>query len=493
MEMSPAAKVGMVAVIALLLFGLIVTQLGGIAEERGQEYVVTFQNVGGLQTKAPILLAGVKVGLVKKMELSRDDARVKVTMLITRPGVTLYRHRRPDDPKDSFYVYTVAGNLLGDKWVDIRTGRVPVDTEPLAPKGEAIVGEPPVSLDDLAREGSAVMTEFRQSVEALNELVADKKFQNDIRETMGNFNEISRNLKGASTDARTLVANLNGRVERLGSAVELVVAHVDETVSGFQSDARAVGSDLRGFSSGLRGVVAKNQGNINQIVSTLKETAVSLNRTMKSLEALATNKELQDDVVATVDNLKRTVEEVQGITSDIRSLTADPEVQGDLRDTIQNAKEATDSAKKVINKVQGVTEGVTGGKVVQVYADNEWNTKTGRPSANLNAFFLPDAPWGAKVGMDSLGQDNLFNFQAMKNFDNFRVRAGVVRSQLGLGADARLLDRKLELSVDAYNTRKVEVDVYGKVLFPGDFYLLGGYRSVNSQDRYPIIGAGKRF
>ncbi len=306
MEMSSAAKVGMVAVIALILFGLVVTQLGGISEERGKEFQISFQNVGGLQTKAPVLLAGVKVGLVKKMELSSEDSRVRVTMLITRDGVNLYRSRRPDDPKDSFYVYTVAGNLLGDKWVDIRTGRIPADTKPLDPKGEPIVGEPPVSLDDLAREGNAVMAEFRQSVTALNELVADKKFQNDIRETMGNFTEISRNLKGASTDARGLVHSLNGRVERLGNAIELVVAHVDQTVTGFQSDAQAVGADLKGFSGGLRSVVVKNQGNINTIVTTLKETAQSLNRTMKTLETLANNKDLKDDVLATVNNLKKT-------------------------------------------------------------------------------------------------------------------------------------------------------------------------------------------
>lgn len=493
MEMSPAAKVGMVAVIALLLFGLVMTQIGGFAEERGPEYVVTFQNVGALQTKAPVLLAGVKVGVVKKIELNSEDSRVKVTMVINRPGVNLYRHRRSDDPPGSFYVYTVAGNLLGDKWMDIRTGRIPPDTAPIKPNEEPLVGEAPVSLDDLAREGNAVMAEFRESVTALNELVGDKKFQSDIRETMGNFNEISGNLKGASGDARQLVASLNGRMERLGNAVELVVSHVDDTVTGFQADARAVGADLRGFSGGLRGAMSRNQGNMDQIVTTLRDTATSLNKTMQSLEKLATNQEIKDDVAAAVHNLKRTSEEVQGIASDIRSVTADPEVQGDLRDTIQNAKEATDGAKKVMKKVEGISEGVTGGKLVNVYLDNEWNTNNGRPATNINAFVLPDGPYGAKLGIDSLGQENLINFQGMKNWESFRLRGGVVRSQFGVGADARLLDKRVELSVDAYNTRKVEVDVYGKVLFPGDFYLLGGYRNANSRQGYPIFGAGKRF
>lgn len=493
MEMSPAAKVGMVAVIALILFGLVVTQIGGIAEERGQEYVVTFPNVGGLQTKAPVLLAGVKVGTVKKMELNSEDSRVLVTMLITREGVNLYRARRPEDPPGSFYIYTVAGNLLGDKWLDIRTGRIPPDTPPVKANEEPILGEPPVSLDDLAREGNAVMSEFRESVNALNELVADKKFQSDIRESMGNFNEISKNLKGATGDARLLVASLNARVERLGNALEGVVGHVNDTMAGFSADARVIGSDLRQFSSGLRGVVTRNQGNIDQVVASLRETSITLNRTMKQLEALANNKEIRDDVVATVNNLRRTSEEVQGIATDIRSVTADPEVQGDLRDTIRNAKEATQDAKDLVGRVKGFASGFNTGNLAQVYLDNEWNTRNGRPAFNANVFLLPNSPYGAKIGVDSIGIDNLANVQVMKNFDNFRVRAGVVRSQLGLGADARLFSKRVEMSVDAYNTRNVDVDVYGKVLFPGDFYLLGGYRSVGKQGGYPIIGAGKRF
>lgn len=493
MEMSPAAKVGMVAVIALILFGLVVTQIGGIANERGQEYVVTFQNVGGLATKAPVLLAGVKVGTVSKMELNSEDSRVQVTMLITREGVNLYRSRRPDDPPGSYYVYTVAGNLLGDKWLDIRTGRIPPDTPPVKPEGEPILGEPPVSLDDLAREGNAVMGEFRESVTALNELVADKKFQSDIRETMGNFTQISRNLNGATSDARLLVASLNGRVQRLGGALEGVIAHVDETMQGFAADARIVGSDLRQFSGGLRGAVTRNQGNIDQVVGTLRETAVTLNRTMRSLEQLAGNKEIREDVIAAVDNLRRTSEEVQGIASDIRSVTADPEVQGDLRDTIQNAKEATEEAKGLLGRFRGLGSGFGTGGLFNAYIDNEWNTRNGRPAFNANVFLLPNSKYGAKVGVDSIGIDNLANVQLMRNWENFRVRAGIVRSEIGIGADAKLFNKRVELSTDVYNTSKIDVDMYGKVLFPGDFYLLGGYRSVGQQKGYPIIGAGKRF
>ena len=118
----------------------------------------------------------------------------------------------------------------------------------------------------------------------------------------------------------------------------------------------------------------------------------------------------------------------------------------------------------------------------------------------MNAYLLPEGPYGAKVGVDSIGQDNLVNLQAMRNWEKFRLRAGVVRSQFGLGADARLFNKKLELNLDAYDTSDPQVDLLAKYIFGKDFYVQGGYRNLfNNQsgnrpkDAYPVIGAGKRF
>ncbi len=492
MTINPATKVGMVTVLALILFGMIITQIGNTGSEVGTEYYVVFRNVGGLQVRSPVYLAGVKIGYVKDMELIEAN-QVKVSILITHPEVSLYRSRHLDEPPDTYYLYTITGNLLGDKWIEIRPGKVPPDTPPLAAGGE-VRGEPPVTLDDLAREGNQVMKEFRKSVDALNQLVADEKFQSDIKTTMENFNEISKNLKGASKDARRLVADLNRRVQRIGNAMENVVAHVQDTVVTFQGDAKTIGADLRGFSSELHGVVHDNKGHIKTIVMNLRQTSISLKKTMRALEELAENKHLKDDVLATVNNLRRASKEVQGIAADIRSLTSDPEVQSDLRETVANAKEASQGAKRVVKKVEGIVDGVTGGKLASVYIEQEWNTRNGDTFTNLNGYLLPDAPYGAKIGVDALGRDNLVNLQAMKSWGNFRLRAGVVRSQFGIGADAFLFNKRLLLNLDTYDTQDVKVDLTGKLFLPGDFYIHGGYRDISDpRHGYPIIGAGKRF
>lgn len=494
MVLNPATKVGMVAVMALILLGVIVTQIGRVGTEGGTEYRILFRNVGGLQERSPVYLAGVKVGYVKSLELvDANNNQVKATVLITRDGVNLYRSRQPEEPPGSYYVYTITGNLLGDKWIEIRPGSVPPDEPPLAEGGQ-VIGESPVTLDDLAREGNQVMSEFRESVDALNELVGDEKFQEDIKLTMGNFRDISQNLKGASEDARVLVAGLNDRVGRLADSLDGVIANVDATVLSFQDDARAVGANLRGFSGDLRRVVKANEGNIDTIVMNLRETSTSLRKTMRAVEALADNEQLSEDVLATVNNLRQMSQEVQGIASDIRSVTSDPEVQGDLRETIANAREATETANRVMGEVEGVVSGVSGGKFIGLDLEQQWNTDIGESHTNLNAYLLPNGPFGAKLGVDSLGNENLVNLQGMRTWEHFRLRAGVVRSEFGLGADAFLFDRRFELNLDAYDTSDPQLDVLGKILFPGDFFIQGGVRDVfDSRNSYPVIGAGKRF
>jgi predicted nucleic acid-binding Zn-ribbon protein len=358
-----------------------------------------------------------------------------------------------------------------------------------------------VTLDDLAREGYEVMGELRQSVGALNGLVADEKFQSDIKLTVENFREISGNLEGVSADAKVMVAGLNDRVNRLSDSLETVVTHVDETVLAFQDDAQVVGEGLREFSGSANRLISKNQPHLDTIVMNLRDTSVSIKKAMRAVEAIADNEQLNEDVVEAVNNLRRTSEEIQGIAADIRSVSSDPEVQRDLRETVVNAKQASASAARVMGRVDAISKGVGGGKFVGLEAEQQWNINNGDASTNVNAYLLPEGPYGAKVGVDSIGNHNLVNLQAMRSWEKYRLRAGLVRSQFGLGADAFLFDKKVELNLDAYNTSDPQVDLLGKYVFGKGFYVQGGYRNLfnnktdgsRPDEAYPVIGAGKRF
>lgn len=495
MQISPTARVGMLAVVALIFTGLLFTQIGHMGTSQGTPYVVVFSDVMGLQLRAPVQFSGVRVGYVSNLVLN-DQNLVEVTMMITRPDAVLY--------SSDYFTYTITSDILGSKWLDIRPGPVPEGVKP-ATSLDRLKGISPVSFDTLARQGTEVLEDLKASIRALNAIVDDPAFRSDIKQSVTNFRDITGNLKNASADAQEIVKDLQYRVNNLANALEGVVGHVDETVLTFQSDARQMGQDLRNTTGMIQGMVKDNSQNVNELVGNLQAISVSLRHTAEVVEKLADDQEVQADVKGIADNLRKVSEEVAGILQDVRSITNDPNVQQDIKGTLQNVRETTESANRTVQKVEGVVDRYTGGgknkdgetkkkRFIQADVSNDWNLKNGQASTNINATLFPDGPWSVKFGLDAIGHENLVNLQGAKNWDNFRLRGGVIRSQIGVGADAWMFDKRFEASLDVYDTRDVKVDVTGRVILPADFYIYGGVRDVTDRhNSYPVAGIGKRF
>ena len=78
----PIGAVGLLLIGAMLLLAFNVQKLPVIG--RGTTYRAAFTEAGGLKTGDDVLVAGVKIGKVKKIEL--DGAQVLVTFKVTEPA-----------------------------------------------------------------------------------------------------------------------------------------------------------------------------------------------------------------------------------------------------------------------------------------------------------------------------------------------------------------------------------------------------------------------
>ncbi len=493
MELSPTAKVGMLAVVALIFAGIVFSQIGHMGTAQGTPYTIVFSDVMGLQMRAAVQFAGVNVGYVSDIKLN-DQNMVEVTIMVTREDVQLYG--------SEYFTYTITSDVLGSKWLDIRPGPVPEGAKPVTSL-DRLSGTSPVSFDTLARQGSQMMQDIEESINALNDIIDDPAFKGDIKQSVTNFRDITGNLKDASVDARDIVRDLQLRVDTLADALQNVVGHVDETVLTFQSDAKAMGQDLRHVTGTVNEIVQTNAGNVNDIVANLRAISVSLRNTAETVEKLAEDEDLQGDVKQVADNLRKVSEEVAGILGDVRSITKDPQVQEDIKETVHNVRETSDSAKRIVNKAEGVVDrftgkdgkgGILGKKLFQADISHDWDLRNGNPNANINAMLFPEGPFTAVLGVDSIGNRNLLNLQGGYTWEKARVRGGVIRSKFGIGADAFLFDKRFEASLDVYDTKDVKVDIMGKVLLPKDFFIYGGVRDVTDhRHSSPVVGAGKRF
>jgi len=102
------AGLASLAVLAFKVSGL-TTYFGG------NSYVLTadFDNIGSLRVRAPVTIAGVKVGEVANIQLNRDSFQAKVTLRI--------KQIRNDLPEDTTASILTEG-LLGSNYISLSPG-----------------------------------------------------------------------------------------------------------------------------------------------------------------------------------------------------------------------------------------------------------------------------------------------------------------------------------------------------------------------------------
>jgi len=90
--------------------------VGGVSLGRhsGLTLIANFDELGGLKPRAPVVIAGVKVGQVRSTELG-DDYRARVTLDLD-PTLKL--------PADTSASIVTAG-LLGDRYISLQPGGDP--------------------------------------------------------------------------------------------------------------------------------------------------------------------------------------------------------------------------------------------------------------------------------------------------------------------------------------------------------------------------------
>lgn len=104
-----------------MLFGLLglltmVMMVSGITEltsAKGYSVTANFTDIGGLKVRAPVTVAGVKIGEVTRIELQPSQLNAKVTMMI-----------RPDKkiPYEDSSARILTEGLLGSNYISIVPG-----------------------------------------------------------------------------------------------------------------------------------------------------------------------------------------------------------------------------------------------------------------------------------------------------------------------------------------------------------------------------------
>ncbi len=118
-------------VLALMIMAMKVSGVSELAAKKGYEVSAEFTDIGGLKVRAPVTIAGVKIGEVIKIELKPGDLNAKVTMLL--------RSDKPV-PYEETSARILTQGLLGSNYISIVPGfdDNPQSTHPYLQAGDQI-------------------------------------------------------------------------------------------------------------------------------------------------------------------------------------------------------------------------------------------------------------------------------------------------------------------------------------------------------------------
>jgi len=215
MFQSNELKVGFLALIAFLIlyFGFNFLK-GNDVFSSSKIYYVTYENVDGLTASNQVLLNGIEVGKVKKVELLPEDGnKIKVTLRINKDLIL----------PDKSLVVLSDGALLGGKVM-----RLELLGKGSLPSESTLIGTTEKGLSALLKERALPVLSNADSL-LISFRTISKKFEHTgthLNELIKNSNSAVTNINGSVTE---LVADNKANVKQITANMKSLTQSLTET------------------------------------------------------------------------------------------------------------------------------------------------------------------------------------------------------------------------------------------------------------------------
>lgn len=318
MKLSNELKVGILALsaIALLIWGYAYLKGQNVFSNKKVVYAV-YNNVAGLTKSSTVMISGLKVGVVSKIELMPDfSGKVLVTMEIDS-DVQVPRKTTIADLVDMSllggksiklnYFGGCEGNDCvqdGDTLTGATVGMVDNITKEINPyierfqSGYAMLdsmfreftaeggGADDLGLNKTLRDFQGTLANLNATTYSLNKLI--RSSSGDIENSLGNVNAITNNLKAQEAEINRVMGNVGKFSDRL-EGIQL-----EETVDSTQMTFAQVNESLRNLDGAINDIQAlidkvnNGKGSVSMLLNDDK-LYQQLNEMMQSITNLTDN------------------------------------------------------------------------------------------------------------------------------------------------------------------------------------------------------------
>ena len=477
---SQTVKVGIFMTACLVILGWLILRVEDwkLWGPKGTRVDAVFDSVVGLDDKAAVRLAGVRVGRVDGIAL--DGRKARVSLLLDQPIAFV----------EGSYAAIANQGLLGDKFVELRLGP---EGAPLLPPGTVLAGKTPVSFDD-------AMAKVEEIGTTVQEFLGGKGGRGGLggAGASGGFSTLIDSIQATSDELRALIAenrsNLSGTVanfERFSETLARELPRITEQIARVLEQVDAV--------------LAENRGNLK--------------------DSMANIKELTEQVQTSVDNLNTITTRIASGEGTIGKLVNSPEAHDQLMSALGSVEKGVDALGSTLNRVNELKLdlGLEGAYLSEV---EDWRSAfrldllphgdasdryyrvelvsdpRGRISQKreIVTVTLPDGSTATTTTDRLTSETRRNNWSALFGFPFAEKQGslwvGILENTAGVKVDYSFFEKRAMLSFEAFDFgRELDLDPHlrltGQWKFFRHLYVQGGYDDpLVEQFRSPFVGVG---
>ncbi len=471
--MKSLAKVGLFATLCLIVLGVLIWKIEDLNpfSVQGQRLDAIFKSVAGLDDKASVRIAGVRVGRVDGVGLEGNQARI--TLALDKPL-----------PLTQGTTARIASlGMLGEKYVELVPGP---PNAPALPPNAVLIGTTPPGFDEAIEK----INNIGSSIQQLTGSLAG----GDVG---GSMNRLFEDIRLTSAEIRALIAENRANV---GSTVR----NFDQVSATLARELPRLADQMNRALDQISAVVAENRGdlkgsmgNIRELTEKLQTSADNLNQITGKIASgegtigkLVNDEKAYNDLTSTLDSIKGGVETLSGTLGAVNKFKIDLDMQGYY---LENPEESQSSLKVDIDPQDAkhlYRAGIASGPYGKRREKTETVTVTGPDG-------IPVTTTTTKLTTDkSYSATALFGFKAPYDA---RLFAGLIEGTGGAQVDYPLpvLDRKLLVSFEAFdfnrpNDLSPRLRLTGRYQFHPNLYLIGGYDDPLENESF-FLGGGIRW
>ncbi len=327
-EKSIEVKVGVLILVSLGILAAFVLIMGGLSFEKSYTVYVDFDNPGGLQSGAPVRVAGVKVGKVAELAFMGGKVDPKTnrrTLVRAKLNIEARVKESIHDDAD-FYVTTVG--VLGEQFLAIDPGS---PQKGVLPEGSIVKGIDPPRLDLFLAKAYELLDTTMNGIRNNRELISDiatntagllKGLNTTLTDNRERINRTMANLESLTAEANTLT--VHARTQYVDNPkISRTIDNIDRLSSDIQKDSGPMLKDAR-----------ESLANLNRASKAVggEEEHAKLKKTIEDVAQLAARAN------ATAADAQAIVQHIKKGSGTVGALVMDEAIYDDVQEMVRDLK-----------------------------------------------------------------------------------------------------------------------------------------------------------